>query len=238
MPIMWKLSGHWISPWAAWISTPCSATPWRRSTNYRKLVLGSVPISPAVLNPFWPNWKSPFAAVSTRQRPTAWCRVTAPKTVKHPVGASGDVTTAAVGVTTVEGDHGVTVPIVPEGDAVTVAAGSDCFFNSVPKFAPGAELPVLVGLSDLRRNAGGVYGARDAILSEGLTLTMRNPFLSPFVVLVPGDSWDAVARRRPAIHGPAGGMACWHPAMRRPPKTRRCAATGWWKRLPDARLRF
>src|ERR1017187_4096052 len=84
MPIMWKLSGHWISPWAAWISTPCSATPWRRSTNYRKLVLGSVPISPAVLNPFWPNWKSPFAAVSTRQRPTAWCRVTAPKTVKHP----------------------------------------------------------------------------------------------------------------------------------------------------------
>src|ERR1039458_1591062 len=102
------------------------------------------------------------------------------------------------------------------------------FFNSVPKFAPGAELPVLVGLSDLRRNAGGVYGARDAILSEGLTLTMRNPFLSPFVVLVPGDSWDAVARRRPAIHGPAGGMACWHPAMRRPPKTRRCAATGWW----------
>src|ERR1039458_8249678 len=106
------------------------------------------------------------------------------------------------------------------------------------KFAPGAELPVLVGLSDLRRNAGGVYGARDAILSEGLTLTMRNPFLSPFVVLVPGDSWDAVARRRPAIHGPAGGMACWHPAMRRPPKTRRCAATGWWKRLPDARLRF
>src|ERR1039458_3394332 len=84
MPIMWKLSGHWISPWAAWISTPCSATLWRRSTNYRKLVLGSVPISPAVLNPFWPNWKSPFAAVSTRQRPTAWCRVTAPKTVKHP----------------------------------------------------------------------------------------------------------------------------------------------------------
>src|ERR1017187_777665 len=84
MPIMWKLSGHWISPWAAWISTPCSATLWRRSTNYRKLVLGSVPISPAVLNPFWPNWKSPFAVVSTRQRPTAWCRVTAPKTVKHP----------------------------------------------------------------------------------------------------------------------------------------------------------
>src|ERR1035441_2127853 len=84
MPIMWKLSGHWISPWAAWISTPCSATLWRRSTNYRKLVLGSVPISPAVLNPFWPNWKSPFAAVSTRQRPTAWCRVTAPKTAKHP----------------------------------------------------------------------------------------------------------------------------------------------------------
>src|ERR1035437_8501740 len=85
MPIMWKLSGHWISPWAAWIPTPYSATLWRRSTNYRKLVLGSVPISPAVLNPFWPNWKSPFAAVSTRQRPTAWCRVAAPKTVKHPM---------------------------------------------------------------------------------------------------------------------------------------------------------
>src|ERR1035441_8512142 len=84
MPIMWKLSGHWISPRAAWISTPCSATLWRRSTNYQKLVLGSVPISPAVLNPFWPNWKSPFAAVSTRPRPTAWCPVAAPKTVKHP----------------------------------------------------------------------------------------------------------------------------------------------------------
>src|ERR1017187_3488204 len=99
MPIMWKLSGHWISPWAAWISTPCSATLWRRSTNYRKLVLGSVPIPPAVLNPFWPNWKSPFAAVSTRQRPTAWCRVTAPKTVKHPPGARTPARIAPLGYT-------------------------------------------------------------------------------------------------------------------------------------------
>src|SRR5471030_333395 len=34
------------------------------------------------------NWKSPFASVSNRQRPTAWRPVAAPKTVRHPVGWS------------------------------------------------------------------------------------------------------------------------------------------------------
>ena len=39
---------------------------------------------PRLLNPFRPNWKSPFAAVWTRQSPTAWCSVSAPKAVTHP----------------------------------------------------------------------------------------------------------------------------------------------------------
>jgi hypothetical protein len=49
----------------------------------------------------------------------------------------------------------VAVPVVVPVVAVA-AAGSDWFFNSVPKFVPGAEVPVLVGVSVLRRNAGGV----------------------------------------------------------------------------------
>lgn len=72
----------------AWISTPCSAILWQRSTNYRKFVPGSVPSSPAALTPFWLNWKSLCAVVWTQQRPTAWCLVALPKTVQHPAGSA------------------------------------------------------------------------------------------------------------------------------------------------------
>jgi hypothetical protein len=48
---MWKLSGHWTNLLPAWISTPYSATLWRRSTNYRKPVLGFVPHLPHRAHP-------------------------------------------------------------------------------------------------------------------------------------------------------------------------------------------
>jgi hypothetical protein len=51
---------------------------------------------------------------------------------------------------------GSVVVVVVVVVAAAVTAGAVWFFNSVPKFAPGAELPVLVGLSVLRRKAGGV----------------------------------------------------------------------------------
>src|ERR1022692_3887978 len=50
----------------------------------RKLGLDCDAIFRTALIPSWPNWNSPFTAVSIRQRPTAWCPVAAPKTVKHP----------------------------------------------------------------------------------------------------------------------------------------------------------
>jgi hypothetical protein len=56
-----------------------------------------------------------------------------------------------------------------EAGGVPVAAGSDWVFNSVPKSVPLVELPLPAGMSDLRRNAGGVYAARDEILNVGLT---------------------------------------------------------------------
>jgi len=82
MPITPRPSGHWTNPRPAWIFARCSAILWRRSTDYRKLVPGSVPISPVALMPFWSDWKSPFAEVWIQQRLTAWCPVAAPETVK------------------------------------------------------------------------------------------------------------------------------------------------------------
>ena len=61
------------------------ATPAMRSLSTSPERTGTCRTNlPRLLNPFRPNWKSPFAAVWTRQSPTAWCSVSAPKAVTHP----------------------------------------------------------------------------------------------------------------------------------------------------------
>jgi hypothetical protein len=57
------------------------------------------------------------------------------------------------------GSVSVELEVVVVAVAVVVAVvevASDWFFNSVPKLVPGSEVPVLAGVSVLRRNAGGV----------------------------------------------------------------------------------